>query len=80
MKVWITKYALTKGLYEEEIEPPRAGSDYVYTKGPYRVQFRLGKDAFVDRKQAVKEADRLRRNKINSLKRQVQSLTEMTFS
>lgn len=74
MKVWITKYALTRGIVEAEANAP---SDRV-------VKFPNGKILYVghsyaDKKEAIQKADEMRVRKIASLKKQIEKLEKMKF-
>ncbi len=57
MKGFSTKYALTQGIAEVEVEVGFAGTpNYVYSKGPYRDQFVVGQTFFTERDEALKNA------------------------
>ena len=87
MKVWITKYALTKGIIEGETEDR-------LTRNPYRgiVFFDRGisgcccgcfviggEDCFKEKESAIKKAEEMRQEKIEDLKKQIKKLEEMRF-
>ena len=59
MNVWITKYALTKGIFEMDVESQSEGCK---TKAA-----------------AIAKAEKMRRKKIASLKKQIEKLESMKF-
>lgn len=77
MKVWITRYALTEGVFEEEVELleqfPNIG--VVKERGGYYQP----PDWHRTREEAVKRAEEMRVKKIASLKRQIDKLSKMRF-
>jgi len=82
MKVWITKYALTKGIFEIEAEVcefispdmiKEVGCEYpTYYHGK-------GKDWHKTREDAVKRADEIRKKKVVSLRKKIEKLESMIF-
>lgn len=80
-KVFITKYALTTGIKEVELEIIKSdftnSSDYV-RDGSYTF-FYIGKDAFLSKEDATKKAEDMRKKKISSLKKQLEKLEKMKF-
>lgn len=80
MKVWITKYALTKGIIEADAE--KALSDtVVIPRGRCILQsnwFCIG-DWHTSKKQAIAKAEEMRQKKIASLKKQIEKLEKMKF-
>jgi hypothetical protein len=77
MKVYVTKYALTKGIIVKEVEKT-AFNDTVVTKGPNFQHF-YNNDWFENRKDAVKEAEKMRLKKIASLEKQIDKLHNLKF-
>ncbi len=79
-KVFITKYALTKGILEKEAEIRDYGYEYeiAYVKGEFS-SYPLGKEAFRTREQAMERAEKMRLKKIASLKKQIEALEKMKF-
>lgn len=84
-KVFITKYALTQGILEEEaditvyqspIEKPR---EYARVKGDWS-GYPIGKEAFYTLEEAVKRAEEMRKKKIESLKKQIVKLEKLSFN
>lgn len=77
-KVFITKYALTKGILEKEAEIRDYGYEIAYVKGGFS-SYSLGKEAFRTREQAMERAEKMRLKKIASLKKQIEALEKMKF-
>lgn len=78
MRGFSTKYALTKGIEEVEVNPSLSGdAKYVYciTKG-YPTQLVVGRDFFEDRGAAERDARRRATEKIASLERQIARLVK----
>lgn len=79
MKVYVTKYALTKGIEEVEVEETHTPT-MVATKGPYSQCFHgEGKDWHRQKWQAVARANQMRNKKIESLKKLIVKLEKMSF-
>lgn len=78
-KVFITKYALSSGIKEIEAEIIKSdyhNVEYVY----YDYQsFSIGSNAFLNKADALKKAEEMRKKKIASLKKQISKLEKMTF-
>lgn len=79
-KVFITKYALTKGILEKEAGICDYGNGHIraYVKGEFS-SYSLGKEAFRTREQAMERAEKMRLKKIASLKKQIEALEKMKF-
>jgi len=77
MKVWISKLALTKGIYEAEVAVSESG--YVSETSTWGFGGRLGRDAHETREAAVAAAEQMRLKKIASLKKQLTKLEAMKF-
>jgi len=75
--VWVTKYALTKGVFCIDVEGGRG--DMVHTPGAWPQSYCLGKDAFESEHEAKQHAERKRREKIESLNKQLDKLRRMAF-
>ncbi len=65
MRAWITKYALSKGIYEVQVEPPVAGHIFVgndcfvgegkdWHRSPEKAKARIADKLFTIRKQMAK--------------------------
>lgn len=78
-KVFITKHALTRGIKEIEAEVIKL--DYhnaEYVRYDYRC-FYIGSNAFLNKADAIKKAEDMRKKKIASLKKQISKLEKITF-
>lgn len=78
--IYITKWALTKGIKEAEARIEKFENDedieIAWVKGVMSCLI-MGKDAFLNRDDAVKMANTMRLNKIKNLKRQIVKLEKM---
>ena len=85
MKVWITKYALTRGIEEitsddvSRIFIEKNGDLVMYGKsGMFPVRY--GTDNYsLDKQSAIKKAEEMRKKKIAGLKKQIEKLERMRF-
>lgn len=84
-KVYITKYALTAGITENEAEvKPSCYNDSIYyasvvdNYGGF-TSYRVGTDAFYTLEEAVNNAEKKRLKKIESLKKQIVKLEKLKF-
>ena len=75
MKVWISKYALSRGVYAEEVE--EMGDDFV----------RAGSWSWFNKKQwhqtqdeAIKRAEEMRIAKLASLRKQIAKVEKIDFA
>ena len=80
-KVFITKYALTAGIKEMEGEIFKStyADNQYYVRDRSYMFYYIGKDAFLDKSDALKKAEEMRKKKIASLKKQISKLEKMTF-
>lgn len=78
MKAWITKHALTKGIYEMEVKSMSEGS--VYGKAWNEAYHGEGKEWHRTYDSAVATAEEMRKRKITSLKNQIAKLEKMEFT
>lgn len=86
MKVFVTRYALTKGIYEKEVDESRTpsvrrimGNDsWVAVCGDAR-WFKIGTDCCATRSSAVARAEEMRVAKIASLKKQIARLEALKW-
>lgn len=76
MKVLITKYALTDGIQEIEVE--ECGSDMVRTPGSFTQYFHKG-EWFVLRADAVADAEQRRQRKLKSLRKSITKMENLKF-
>lgn len=79
--VFITKYALTSGLMEEQMEL-KDGGLYCFgrPKGWYANTLFSKKDFFLSREEAIADCNKRKEKKILSLRRQMQKISAKTFS
>ncbi len=79
MRIWVTKYALSSGLFEIEAEPD---GHYVSWRDPTFLQSAWGenKQWCRTRDAAERRADEMRKAKIVSLHKQIAKLEKMTFA
>lgn len=80
--VYITKYALTQGILEVQGEiVDSKGKSFVTWKhiGTRFAQYAHGKDWHTDRAAAVKQAEAMVANKIQSVEKQLKRLKGLTF-
>jgi len=81
MKVWVSKYALTKltdGVYETEAVIAER-TKYVYEQPGLRFVSKLGFGAHETREAAVADAEKRRTARIASLRRQIARLEKLSF-
>jgi hypothetical protein len=78
MKVWISKYALSKGILEREAETSDRSADLVYT-GQYEMFFASRGELHRTREDAVRQAEKMRLDKIASLRKQIAKLEKLRF-
>jgi hypothetical protein len=77
MKIWISKYALTRGIYAVEINrTPVVGIPFLLMSGGLckSNEWHLTSEA------AIERADVMRENKIYALERQIYKLKQMDFT
>lgn len=79
MKVWIVKYALTKGLYEIEGEECRKGCISQKFASLPILYHGEGKEWCRTKEEAVHVAEEMRQKKIASLEKQIEKLKKMKF-
>lgn len=79
IKVWITKYALTAGIKEVQVERSAVdGGMVVHRSNGWSSYYHKGQ-WHTDRKQAVAKAEAMRKRKIASLKKQLERLESLRF-
>lgn len=80
-KVFITKYALTKGIQEVKANITKSWPDNVRFASVYGfyTDFVVGRNAFIDKSEAVKQAEKMRLKRIESLKKQIKKLEDLKF-
>lgn len=78
-RIYITKYALSKGILEEEAVIKDYGRySRALVKGDYS-SYGIGSEAFFKREDALKNAENRRIKKIESLKKQINKLENLKF-
>lgn len=77
MKAWITKFALTKGIIEKEVE--NCGEGMVKESENHFPTYYHGTDWHTDKQCAIAKAEEMRKEKIASLKKQIEKLEKMKF-
>lgn len=80
MKVWITKYALTKGIIEADGELISSDSVSILNRGlSLPTHWFYKGDWYSDKQSAIKKAEEMRQKKIANLKKQIEKLEGMRF-
>ena len=80
MKVWISKYALTQGIFETEAEICETFADMIKCVGEWGAFYHgEGKEWHKTKEEAIVKAEEMRLKKIESLKKQIDKLTKMKF-
>lgn len=79
MKVWITKYALTQGIFEAEAEVIEDGTVRVRQEFIVSYYHKEGRDWHKTKESAVAKAEEMRKKKIASLKKQIEKLEKKKF-
>ncbi len=80
MKVWITKYALTSGPYECEVETYDDHTNMVSTIGSYALYFHgEGKEWHRTKENAIERCEALRSAKIKSFEKQIEKIKSLDF-
>lgn len=77
LKAWITKYAITKGILEKEVEDCK--DSMVEESDNHFPTYYHGTDWHTDKQSAIAKAEEMRLRKIASLKRQIEKLKNMKF-
>lgn len=80
-EVYITKYALTKGIFKKNAKTSYSGLNNITVKvGTYLTYYHgEGKEWHRTRESALARAIHMRRRKIESLEKQIEKLENMTF-
>lgn len=77
--VWISKYALTSGIYELKVDHFSSDGTAVYGKGQFECFHGEGKNWHITEEDAKKRAEEMRLEKIQSLKKQIEKLEKLRF-
>jgi len=81
MNVWITKYALTKGILEIEAELcDSPGMIKDQNNGWNSYYHGEGKDWHKSKEAAIERAEYMRQNKLKSIRTKINKLQKLTFS
>lgn len=75
-KVFITKYALTRGIIQSEGEIKKYGISTVVSVGPHL--FHKG-EFFIKKEDAIKRCNELRDKEIKNLEKKIEKLKNLTF-
>ena len=76
--MWLSKYALSRGIYSVEASGPLIEDKYVSVKESYNLHI-LGKEIHTSSSDAIKAAEAARIEKIASLRKKINRLEQMTF-
>lgn len=78
-KVWITKYALTKGIIETEGRISNSCPGLLDAKGITNYLHGEGNEWHRTKESAIAKAEEMRQKKIESLKSQIEKLEKLRF-
>lgn len=76
--VFITSYALSDGIIKETSNPASTTSGYIAVAG-YCNLMKLGRDVFYNYAEALVKSEKMRLNKIASLRKQIAKLEAFKF-
>lgn len=79
MRVWITKYALSTGIFEMDVESQSEDGKAVYGKAWNQCFHGQGVEWCKTKAAAIARAEEMRNKKITSLKKQIDKLENMKF-
>lgn len=79
MKVFITKYALTQGIYEVEVKETANPDMVVEANNSLAYYHGKGKEWHLKKEDAIQKAEEMRSKKIKSLKKQIEKIEKMKF-
>ena len=78
MIVYITKYALTKGIQERDVSDSQSGNSQVIYDESYNKHF-FKPDWYTDKDDALFQAELMRFKKISSLSKQIKKIRNLQF-
>lgn len=81
-KVYIVKYALTKGIIETEVDEAKITNDYIVIRNDMfylGTAFKVNSEIFLDKQQAIMKAKQMIERKIKNLAKQIEILKKKTF-
>jgi len=80
MKVYITQYALSKGILERDAEIAlNISDDMIKINTDGYTNYYHKPDWYFDRQEAIEHAEVMRKKKIDSLKKQIKKLENLKF-
>lgn len=79
MKVWITKYALSTGIFEMDVEMQSEDGKTVYGKSWEQIFRGQGVEWCKTKAEAIARGEEMKKKKIDSLKKQIEKLEKMKF-
>lgn len=79
MEVWITKYALTKGIFKVNVRQLKNDTVEVYDSFLPTYYHGNGQEWCLTKEFAIKRAEEMRRKKLDFLKKQIQKLENLDF-
>lgn len=80
MKVFITKYALKRGIYEIDAKLDEDNVDYVYDTNKSNTIYIYSKPNWHETKEeAIERAEQMKLKKIKSLERQIEKLKNINW-
>ncbi len=81
-KIYTTKHCLTDGIkaYDWDGEIHDFGNIYPEVKYKHMFLFRLNKDAFIKREEAVQDCEKRRKKKTESLQKQIARIEKLNFN
>jgi hypothetical protein len=78
-KLWMSKYALVAGVSQVSVgEDYGAGDQYIYIRSRF-ASYKIGRDLWLTKAEALKAAEAMRLKKIASLRKQIAKLEKMSF-
>lgn len=79
MKIWITKYALTTGIYEIEAKETHSPSMVSDANHPLSMYHGEGKEWHKSKEDAIQMAEMMKNKKIESLEKQLKKVKKLKF-
>lgn len=80
-KIYVTKYALTYGIFSVDGEISEDGKMASYKQsGAYFTEYVHGNDFHLNKESALSRAEEMRKRKLQSLNKKAQQISAMEFS
>jgi hypothetical protein len=79
MKVWITKYALTKGILEKDADSSSVSKEMIKVRDDKYTEYYHGQDWHLNKENAIIRAEKMRKGKLDSLKREIERIQNVKF-